>query len=154
MAQLTGTARRQARWGALTEDGKAAGAAELGEVAGDRADLLAGVAGISLGTAEGKGEEYVAQGQAVPELCRMAGAGESLISRRAKIGRERAEVAGRPAFSRPGSAPHGDRSAGRVRAAAFVLGRHLSARACPGRRVRVRLALVPVRPCQVYGELQ
>src|ERR1700722_12221733 len=37
---------------------KAAGAAELKEVAAGRADLLAEVAGLAFGTAEGKGPEY------------------------------------------------------------------------------------------------
>jgi hypothetical protein len=40
---------------------------ELREVAGDRAGLLAEVAGIALGTSEGKGEEYREQGRAVTE---------------------------------------------------------------------------------------
>ncbi|HJY61951.1 MAG TPA: hypothetical protein VJ418_36680 [Streptosporangiaceae bacterium] len=36
VARLTGAAQRHARWGALDEDEKAAGAAELRKVAGDR----------------------------------------------------------------------------------------------------------------------
>ena len=46
-ARLSGIALRHARWGGLTAAGKAAGAAELREVAGDRGDLLAQVAGLS-----------------------------------------------------------------------------------------------------------
>jgi hypothetical protein len=42
----------------------AAGAAELREIAGGRADLLAETAGLALGTAEGKGPEYAARAQA------------------------------------------------------------------------------------------
>jgi hypothetical protein len=76
---LDGIARRHARWGTLDEDQKAAGAAELREIERNRPDLLAEVAGLALGTAEGKGPEYLPQGQAVAELCRMAGADESLI---------------------------------------------------------------------------
>ena len=79
MAQLTGTARRHARWGALTQAEQASGVAELREIAGHRADLLAEVAGLALGTAESKGPEYLAQGHAAAELCRLAGADESLI---------------------------------------------------------------------------
>jgi hypothetical protein len=79
VARLDGIARRHARWGGLTEAEKEAGEAELREIAGQRTDLLAEVAGLALGTAEGKGEEYAARGQAVAELCRMAGAGEDLI---------------------------------------------------------------------------
>jgi hypothetical protein len=79
VARLSGTARRNARWGDLAEVQKTAGVPELREVAGDRADLLADVAGIALDTSEGKGEEYVEQGRAVAELCIAAGADQSLI---------------------------------------------------------------------------
>jgi hypothetical protein len=58
IARLDGIARRHDRWGGLTEAEKAAGVAELQQVAGDRCDLLAEVAGLALGTAEGKGREY------------------------------------------------------------------------------------------------
>ena len=56
----------------LTEAEKAAGVAELQQVAGDRCDLLAEVAGLELGAAEGSGQEYDASGKAIAELCRMA----------------------------------------------------------------------------------
>jgi hypothetical protein len=79
VARLDAIARRLARWGALTDGEQAGGVAELREVAGDRFDLLAEVAGIALGTSESKGDEYRAQAQAVAELCRMAGADEVLI---------------------------------------------------------------------------
>jgi len=105
VARLTGTAQRHARWGALDEDEKAAGAAELREVAGDRPDLLAEVAGLALGSAERRGPEYEARGQAVAELCRMAGADEALIPQWIDEGRRRAEAAELPPFSRPGRAP-------------------------------------------------
>jgi hypothetical protein len=90
-ARISGIAQRSARWGGLTEDEKAAGAAELREVAGDRPDLLAQEAGLSLGSAEGKGPEYAARGHAVAELCRLAGADESLIAQWVEEGRRRAE---------------------------------------------------------------
>ena len=105
VARLTGTAQRQARWGALDEDEKAAGAAELREVAGDRPDLLAEVAGLALGSAERRGPEYEARGQAVAELCRMAGADEALIPQWIDEGRRRAEAAKLPPFSRTRSCP-------------------------------------------------
>jgi hypothetical protein len=54
VARLDAIARRNARWGDLTEAQKAGGAAELREVAGDRADLLAEVAGLNLGTTKSK----------------------------------------------------------------------------------------------------
>lgn len=104
-ARLSGIALRHARWGGLTEAGKASGAAELEEVAGDRGDLLAQVAGLVLGSAESKGPEYEARGQAVAELCRMAGADEALIPQWIEEGRRRAEAAKLPPFSRPGHAP-------------------------------------------------
>ena len=100
--RLTSIAQRHARWGDLTEDDKAAGVTELRALAGDRADLLAEAAGLALGTAEGKGDEYQAQAQAVAELCRLAGADETLIPQWTQIGRGRAEQAGWPPFARPG----------------------------------------------------
>jgi hypothetical protein len=68
VARISGTAQPHARWGALAGDQAATGAAELRELADDRPDLLAEIAGISLGTAEGRGPEYEARGQAVAEL--------------------------------------------------------------------------------------
>jgi hypothetical protein len=104
-ARLSGIAVRHARWGGLTAAEKASGAAELREVAGDRGDLLAEVAGLAPGSATSKGPEYEARGQAVAGLCRMAGAGESLIPQWIQEGRRRAEAAKLPPFSRPGRAP-------------------------------------------------
>ena len=98
-ARLDRIARRHARWGGLTEAEKAVGAAELQEVAGDDAGLLAETAGLALGTAEGKGPEYQVRGEAVAELCRMAGADEDLIPQWTEEGPRRAEAAGRPPFS-------------------------------------------------------
>jgi hypothetical protein len=101
-ARLTGIARRHARWGALDEDEKAAAVAELQEVADGRADLLAEVAGLALGTAEARGPDYAAMGQAVADLCRAAGADETLIPQRAEEGKRRAEARRMPPFSQPG----------------------------------------------------
>ena len=42
-----------------------------------------------LGTAEGKGPEYQARGQAVAELCRLAGADQQVIAGWIEVGRER-----------------------------------------------------------------
>jgi hypothetical protein len=91
-ARLSGIALRHARWGGLTAAEKAAGAAELAQVAGGRGDLLAEVAGLMLGSAMGKGPEYEARGQVVAELCRMAGAGEALIPEWIEEGRRRGEA--------------------------------------------------------------
>ena len=103
--RLTSIAQRRARWGELTEDETAAAVAELQEIAGGRADLLAEVAGIALGTSEGRGEEYRAQAQAVAGLCRLAGADESLIPQWTDEGRRRAETRRHPPFSQPGRTP-------------------------------------------------
>ena len=53
-ARLSGIALRHARFGGLTAAEKASGAAELKEVAGDRGDLLAEVAGLMLGSARAR----------------------------------------------------------------------------------------------------
>jgi hypothetical protein len=90
-ARLSGIALRHARWGGLTAADKASAAAELSEVTGNRGDLLAEVAGLALGSADCRGPEYQARGQAVAELCRMAGADEALIPQWIQEGRRRAE---------------------------------------------------------------
>jgi hypothetical protein len=99
VARLDCIAQRHARWGAATEDEMTAGAAELRELAGDRPDLLAEVAGIALGASEGKGPEYGARSQAVAGLCRLAGADEDAIPSWIKEGRRRAASAALPPFS-------------------------------------------------------
>jgi len=54
-ARLSSIALRRARWGGLTEAEKAPAVAELREIAGDRGDLLAEVAGLALGMTERNG---------------------------------------------------------------------------------------------------
>jgi hypothetical protein len=66
VARLSGIAQRRARWGVMDEAQKAAGAAELREIAGNRPDLLAEVAGISLGTAEGRSPSTQPEGRPSP----------------------------------------------------------------------------------------
>jgi hypothetical protein len=100
-ARLTGIAGRHARWGDLTEDQAAAAVAELREVAAGRTDLLAEVAGITLGTSEARGPGYTALGQAVADLCRAAGADEQAIPAWAEEGKRRAEARRLPPFSQP-----------------------------------------------------
>jgi len=101
--------QRMPRWGAVDEVQKAAGAAELREMAGDRPDLLAEVAGVSLGSSEGKVPEYRAHARAIAELYRAAGADEGMIPAWIEEGRRRAEAARRrPPFSggvRPSGCP-------------------------------------------------
>jgi hypothetical protein len=102
IARLSGLAQRHARWGGLSEDERAAGAAELRELAGDRPELLAHVAGLALGAAQGNGREYEARGQAIADLCRLAGADESLIPQWAEEGKRRAAARPMPPLSTPG----------------------------------------------------
>jgi hypothetical protein len=90
---------RESHWGRRVE-----------EVAGDRGDLLAEVAGLVLGSATGRGPEYEARRQAVAELYRMAGAGEALIPQWIEEDRRRAEAAQLPPFTRPGRAPRRPRT--------------------------------------------
>jgi hypothetical protein len=101
VARLSGTAGRLSRWGALDDAQADAGAANLRELAGGRGDLLAEVAGLCLGTAESKGPEYVAKGEAIARLCRAAGADPEAIGGWTEEGRRRARGEGGP---RPG--PH------------------------------------------------
>jgi hypothetical protein len=105
IARISGIARRHARWGGLTEAKEAAGAAELREVAAGRTDLLAEELGIELGFAETQGEHERVRAEQIARLCRLAGADEDLIPQWTEVGRERAEKAGKPPFSRPGRAP-------------------------------------------------
>jgi hypothetical protein len=101
VAGLMGAAQRHARWGGLNDVEKAAGVTELQELAGDRPGLLAEVAGIQLGTSEGKGEHEQARAEATAELCRLAGTDEALIPRWVAEGKCRAE--------NPGMMPHSGR---------------------------------------------
>jgi hypothetical protein len=105
IARISGIARRHACWRGLTEAEEAAGAAELREVAAGRSDLLAEEAGIEVGFAESQGEHEQARAEQIASLCRLADADEDLIPRWISVGRERAEQAGRPPFSRPGRSP-------------------------------------------------
>ena len=76
VASLSGAAERHVNWHEPTEPQTAA-VAEFAEIIGDRDDgpaLLAEVAGLALGTAEGKGQEYQAKARAVAALCRQASA--------------------------------------------------------------------------------
>jgi hypothetical protein len=96
IARLDGIALRHARSGGLDDDAKTAGAAELREVAGGRSDLLAEVAGTKLGASESKGSEYMARAEAVAELCRLAGADETLIPQWIDEGKRRVEIRRHP----------------------------------------------------------
>jgi hypothetical protein len=68
VAELFGEAKHHARWRGLSSDEEAAAVAALGELAAERADLLAEVAGLLEGFAEGELNEPLArQGTYWPE---------------------------------------------------------------------------------------
>jgi hypothetical protein len=94
VAQLTGEARYRARWRELSGDEEAAAVAELRELAGGWADLLAEVAGIFEGTSEGEPDEPLARQAAW--LCRQAGADPEAIPVWVAEGRRRGAAAKRP----------------------------------------------------------
>jgi hypothetical protein len=100
VARISGIALRHARWHEPAGDETAAAVAELREIAGDRPDLLAEEAGILLGFHEGSLDEPRAK--AAASFCIAAGADPDRIAKWVQVGRERAEQAGRPPFSRPG----------------------------------------------------
>ena len=113
VASLSGAAERHVNWHEPTEPQTAA-VAEFAEIIGDRDDgpaLLAEVAGLALGTAEGKGQEYQAKARAVAALCRQAGADDKLIPAWTDKGRRRASAvrppSGAPRRIRPGQHPPG-----------------------------------------------
>jgi hypothetical protein len=88
---ITGAAWRLARSGIETPEQHTAAVVELREVAGGRADLLAEVTGIAIGSGESKlDREWYQQ---VASLCRAAGADEGQIPAWVQVGRSRAEYA-------------------------------------------------------------
>jgi hypothetical protein len=103
VARLDGIAKRHARWREPTESEVATALAELRQVAGDRPDLLAEVAGILMGASEGRLDEP--RSRAAAQLCIAAGADESLVPGWVEEGRRRAEFRRHPPFSRPGRTP-------------------------------------------------
>src|ERR1700759_5696736 len=90
VAELTGEARHRARWRPLTGGEEAAAVAELRELAGGRADLLAEVAGVFEGTSEGELDEPLCRQAA--RLCRQAGADPEAIPAWIEEGRRRAMI--------------------------------------------------------------
>ena len=97
MAQLTGEARHRARWRPLTAEEEAVAIAELRTLADGRADLLAEVAGLMEGVAEGQPNESLIRQAA--QLCRDAGADPKAIPGWIEEGRRRRAAAGKPPFS-------------------------------------------------------
>ena len=91
VARLTGAAQRHAPWREPTAAETAAAVEELREIAGDRADLLAEVAGLLTGFYRRTMEELKAQTAA--HYCIAAGADPDLIPHWIEVGRCRGEVA-------------------------------------------------------------
>ena len=94
VAELFGEARHHAKWRELSSDEEATALAELRKLAGDRADLLAEVAGILEGAREGKPDEPLARQAAA--LCRRAGADLEAIPGWIEEGRRRKAAARMP----------------------------------------------------------
>ncbi len=94
VAQITGEARHHGRWRDLSGEEQAAAVTALRELAAGRADLLAEVAGLLEGAAEGEPGELLARQAA--GLCRKAGADEAAIPAWITEGRRRRAAARMP----------------------------------------------------------
>jgi hypothetical protein len=110
ISEIHGEARHNAARRELTADKHAAAVTALSELAGGRADLLAEVAGLMEGVAEGQPDEPLIRQAA--QLCRDAGADPELIPGWVEEGRRRRADAGRASFGaprriRPGQHPPG-----------------------------------------------
>ena len=99
VARLVAVARRDAPRRRPTEAETAVAARELRDIAGDRADLLAEVAGLLLGYYRRTAEEPCAR--AAAHYCVAAGADPGLIPRWTEVGRRRAAAARQPARAGP-----------------------------------------------------
>jgi acyl-CoA reductase-like NAD-dependent aldehyde dehydrogenase len=106
VARLMGAAKHHAKWRELTADEEAAAVTALRELAAGRADLLAEVAAILEGFAEGELSEPLDRRAA--DLCRKAGADPEAIPAWIEKGRRRRTAATMPPPSggvRGGGAP-------------------------------------------------
>ena len=97
VAEIYGEARHHAKCRKLTEAEEAVAVAELRELAGGRADLLAEVAGVLEGAHEGQMDEPLTRQAA--GLCRLAGADLEAIPAWIEEGRRRKANAKQPPFS-------------------------------------------------------
>jgi hypothetical protein len=104
LARLAGEARHHARWRELTDDEEAAAVTALRELANGRVDLLAEVAGVMEGFAEGALDGPFTRQAA--GLCRLAGADPAEIPRWIAEGHQRREATRRTPPS-GGVKPHG-----------------------------------------------
>ena len=90
-AKIAAVARRNTRRGVIEDLDSAV--AELPEVAGERADLLAEHAGLALGRAEAVDDTIAPQYRAEAELYVAAGADPAKLGPWIGVGRQRAEAA-------------------------------------------------------------
>ena len=97
VAELTGEARHHAKWRDLSEAEEAAAVDALRDLAAGRADLLAQVAGLLEGYAEG--ELGAPINHQAAGLCRMAGADPDAVPAWIEEGRRRRAAARQPPFS-------------------------------------------------------
>jgi hypothetical protein len=95
VARLTGAAGRHAPWREPTSAETATAVEELREIAGDRGDLLAEVAGLLIGFYRETRQERKAE--AAARYCIAAGADPDLIPRWIEEGQSRAAIARQPA---------------------------------------------------------
>jgi hypothetical protein len=102
VARLTGAAGRHAPFREPTEAETAVAVEELREIAGDRGDLLAEVAGLLIGFYRETKQERKAQ--AAARYCVAAGADPELIPRWIEEGQSRAAVARQPVHAGSGVA--------------------------------------------------
>jgi hypothetical protein len=102
VARLTGAAGRHAPFREPTAAETASAVEELREIAGDRGDLLAEVAGLLIGFYRETRQERKAQ--AAARYCIAAGADPGLIPQWIEKGQSRAAVARRPVHARSGVA--------------------------------------------------
>jgi hypothetical protein len=102
-ARSMSVAKRHAPWREPTQDETNAAMPGLREVAGDRRDLLAEVAGILLGASEGRLDEP--RSKATASFCIAAVADQSSIPGWIEEGRRRVAISRKPAFSDPAPRP-------------------------------------------------
>jgi hypothetical protein len=102
-ARSMSVAKRHAPWPEPTQDETNAAVPELREVAGDRPDLLAEVAGNLLGASEGRLDEP--RSKAAASFCIAAGADQSSIPGWIEEGRRRVAISRKPPSSDPAPRP-------------------------------------------------
>jgi len=92
--RLTRVARRIARWRTVTSEREAQAVEDLREIAGDRTDLLAEVAGLAWGFGETQPNPSV--DRHIAALCAKAGADTEKVREWIEVGRHRSAFAGIP----------------------------------------------------------